>query len=153
MYRPQQGVPPPANASSVHPWYTGYHPQPIPANEPQIWEQQVWHPHIPHAHAHAFFPGNDLSEYMAQAPVMENNHNQVMHSPPTPVSGSELSSPGGPSENISPPNAVQHVRPGHVRSPYEWIKRASYQNQPNPGKFHLLCLHFVPISKYIIKLQ
>ncbi|XP_046665113.1 homeobox protein CDX-1-like isoform X1 [Homalodisca vitripennis] len=38
--------------------------------------------------------------------------------------GSELSSPGLP----------QNPRPPPARSPYEWMRKPSYQSQPNPGK-------------------
>ncbi|KAG8243526.1 hypothetical protein J6590_044175 [Homalodisca vitripennis] len=37
--------------------------------------------------------------------------------------GSELSSPGLP----------QNPRPPPARSPYEWMRKPSYQSQPNPG--------------------
>lgn len=52
-------------------------------------------------------------------------------SPPTTVSGSEMSSPGVPNGSASP-----HVtpRPTPVKSPYEWMKKPSYQNQPHTGK-------------------
>ncbi|XP_003703198.1 homeotic protein caudal isoform X2 [Megachile rotundata] len=70
-------------------------------------------------------------------------------SPPITVSGSEISNPGTPS---TPPannnnnsttnnNNTSHnnnnttpMRPGQIRSPYEWMKKTSYQSQPNPGK-------------------
>lgn len=143
MYR-QQPMPAAANAP-VHPWYTGYHQQAqIGPSEQQMWEQQVWHTH--HPHAHGVFPGNDFSEFVGHHPVIETNHNQLMPSPTITVSGSELSSPGGTSGNISPPNNVQTARPPPARSPYEWIKKTSYQTQPNPGELNLLCLLSVSIS-------
>lgn len=40
--------------------------------------------------------------------------------------GSELSSPGLP------------PRPPPARSPYEWMRKPSYQSQPNPGESRLL---------------
>lgn len=53
-------------------------------------------------------------------------------SPPATVhSGSDMSSPGatGPSSSPQIPS-----RPTPVKSPYEWMKKPSYQSQPNPGK-------------------
>lgn len=70
-------------------------------------------------------------------------------SPPITVSGSEMSSPGGgvnagtSSHNglllhNGPGSASPHhqmsMRPVPVKSPFEWIKRTSYQNQTNPGE-------------------
>ena len=59
-------------------------------------------------------------------------------SPPATVhSNSDMSSPGacggGPS---SSPQQQQQMssRPTPVKSPYEWMKKPSYQSQPNPGK-------------------
>ncbi|GAB0096328.1 homeotic protein caudal [Sergentomyia squamirostris] len=52
-------------------------------------------------------------------------------SPPITVSGSEMSSPGAPNGAGSPHTVA---RPAPVKSPYEWMKKASYQNQTNPGK-------------------
>ncbi|XP_031829008.1 homeotic protein caudal isoform X2 [Nomia melanderi] len=65
-------------------------------------------------------------------------------SPPITVSGSEISNPGTPS---TPPannnnnsitannnNNTTPIRPTQIRSPYEWMKKTSYQSQPNPGK-------------------
>ncbi|XP_043256253.1 homeobox protein CDX-1-like [Colletes gigas] len=64
-------------------------------------------------------------------------------SPPITVSGSEISNPGTPS---TPPsnnnntitannnNTTTPMRPTQMRSPYEWMKKTSYQSQPNPGK-------------------
>lgn len=77
----------------------------------------------------SFLPGNQSN----------NNHNnehindglQSMPSPPITVSGSDMSSPGAPNGSSSP-----HInsRPTPVKSPYEWMKKPSYQSQPNPGK-------------------
>ncbi|XP_076665613.1 homeotic protein caudal isoform X2 [Andrena cerasifolii] len=67
-------------------------------------------------------------------------------SPPITVSGSEISNPGTPSTppasnnnntitaNNNNPNNTTPMRPVQVRSPYEWMKKTSYQSQPNPGK-------------------
>uniref|UniRef100_A0A1L8DII2 Putative transcription factor caudal n=1 Tax=Nyssomyia neivai TaxID=330878 RepID=A0A1L8DII2_9DIPT len=52
-------------------------------------------------------------------------------SPPITVSGSEMSSPGAPNGAGSPRTVS---RPAPVKSPYEWMKKTSYQNQTNPGK-------------------
>jgi homeobox protein CDX len=40
-----------------------------------------------------------------------------------------MSSPGAPSSSPQIPS-----RPTPVKSPYEWMKKPSYQSQPNPGK-------------------
>ena len=67
-------------------------------------------------------------------------------SPPITVSGSEISNPGTPTTppasnnnnsitaNNNNPNNTTPMRPVQVRSPYEWMKKTSYQSQPNPGK-------------------
>ncbi|XP_049534607.1 homeotic protein caudal [Anopheles darlingi] len=52
-------------------------------------------------------------------------------SPPITVSGSDMSSPGAPTGSASPQITP---RPTPVKSPYEWMKKQSYQSQPNPGK-------------------
>ncbi|XP_059618262.1 homeotic protein caudal isoform X2 [Phlebotomus argentipes] len=52
-------------------------------------------------------------------------------SPPITVSGSEMSSPGAANGAGSPHTAS---RPTPAKSPYEWMKKSSYQNQTNPGK-------------------
>lgn len=56
-----------------------------------------------------------------------------MPSPPITLSGSEMSSPGAPNGPQSPHhnNAIRTTPP---KSPYDWIKKTSYTNQPNPGK-------------------
>ncbi|XP_076289613.1 homeotic protein caudal [Lasioglossum baleicum] len=83
-------------------------------------------------------------------------------SPPITVSGSEISNPGTPTTptssnnnntssstsitinnntitvnnnniNNGNPNTTP-LRPAQVRSPYEWMKKSSYQSQPQPGK-------------------
>lgn len=60
-----------------------------------------------------------------------NDGLQSMPSPPITVSGSDMSSPGAANGSSSPHN---HSRPTPVKSPYEWMKKPSYQSQPNPGK-------------------
>ncbi|CAH1985504.1 unnamed protein product [Acanthoscelides obtectus] len=67
---------------------------------------------------------------------------QQLSSPPVTVSGSEMSSPGGNSAGTAtPPHHMHHHhmggaghqgRPAPARSPFEWIKKTSYQTQPNP---------------------
>lgn len=53
-------------------------------------------------------------------------------SPPATVhSGSDMSSPGALGPSSSPQNSS---RPTPVKSPYEWMKKPSYQSQPNPGR-------------------
>ncbi|XP_055713398.1 homeotic protein caudal isoform X2 [Phlebotomus papatasi] len=52
-------------------------------------------------------------------------------SPPITVSGSEMSSPGAPNGAGSPHTVT---RPAPAKSPYEWMKKTSYQNQTTPGK-------------------
>lgn len=59
-----------------------------------------------------------------------NDGLQSLPSPPITVSGSDMSSPGAPNGSSSP----HHSRPTPVKSPYEWMKKPSYQSQPNPGK-------------------
>lgn len=68
-------------------------------------------------------------------------------SPPATVhSGSDMSSPGathGPSSSPQIPS-----RPTPVKSPYEWMKKPSYQSQPNPGKKNsFFCVVLVSKSK------
>lgn len=60
-----------------------------------------------------------------------NDGLQSLPSPPITVSGSDMSSPGAPNGSSSP---QLHSRPTPVKSPYEWMKKPSYQSQPNPGK-------------------
>lgn len=56
---------------------------------------------------------------------------QGLPSPPITVSGSDMSSPGAPNGSASP---NIHSRPTPSKSPFEWMKKPSYQSQPNPGK-------------------
>lgn len=128
-----------------HTWYpTGYHNQPggqpVPPASYCIKEepQQMWH-----AATHPHMYQQDFNEYMTiqhqhqQQPVLD--HEAHLPSPPITVSGSEMSSPGTTTGvgSVSPANI--HARPTPVRSPYEWIKKTSYQTQPTPGK-----RYFVP---------
>ncbi|XP_060531344.1 homeobox protein CHOX-CAD-like isoform X2 [Cylas formicarius] len=145
MYRHQQAMPTSPNAhfqtnGSLHSWYSsGYHngtqmgTQPatyLPQEEPQIWHH--------HGAGHGVFQ-HDFQDFVhtgipALQPHGVEPENQLP-SPPITVSGSEMSSPGGQSGNISPPQQMgMGARPPTARSPYEWIKKTSYQTQPNPGK-------------------
>lgn len=67
----------------------------------------------------------------------------VFHQPSPPMS--EVSSPGA--EGLSPAGAMQVQRPVPSRSPYEWMKKPSYQNQSNPGK----CLRIQPTRCFELK--
>jgi len=79
-----------------------------------------------------------------------NDGLQSLPSPPITVSaGSDMSSPGAPNGSTSP---SMNSRPTPVKSPYEWMKKPSYQIQPNPGKnsIHLICTcdkHFGGVRK------
>lgn len=68
-------------------------------------------------------------------------------SQPSPDSGVAHSSDGVPSGSESPggvhvqqasgsesPNSRNNGRPQQARSPYEWMKKTTYQSTPNPGK-------------------
>lgn len=162
MYRHQQAVagnpsgPFHQTNSPMHSWYTtaaaaGYHQNgPMSGGHPGSYcgmqdDQQMWH----HQHAAAVMFHNDYQDMVhgggggGGAMAMQQQHLQQMDtenqlpSPPITVSGSEMSSPGAGSGNISPPNNTnnQNTRPAPVRSPYEWIKKTSYQSQPNPGNY------------------
>lgn len=111
------------------------------------------HHHLHSHHHHHPHQGPSSSEHLT-----EGLHS--IPSPPITVSGSEMSSPGGggggPGNNsassvnglhgvgggggLSPPPASHHnmsIRPVPVKSPFEWIKRTSYQNQTNPGEWRV----------------
>ncbi|KAJ8976705.1 hypothetical protein NQ317_005923 [Molorchus minor] len=128
--------------SPMHSWYAGYHqsPQIGTAAPPSGYcvqeEQQVWHHHP--AHPHSVFQ-HDFQDFVHTGiPPLQHPQHQIegenqLPSPPITVSGSDMSSPGGQSGNISPQqNSTQNSRPPPARSPYEWIKKTSYQSQPNP---------------------
>lgn len=147
MYRHQQQIASPnghfqAN-TPMHSWYAGYHQTPQIGTAPPTSycvqdEQQMWH-HP--AHPHTVFQ-HDFQDFVHSGiPPLQHPQHQVVDpesqlpSPPITVSGSDMSSPGGQSGNISPhQNHSQSTRPPPARSPYEWIKKTSYQSQPNPGK-------------------
>lgn len=88
-------------------------------------------------------PNNNTSAYSASGAVLQNS----TPSPPNPPT-----TPQYPSTAVQPflrcyplaqdvsqhERTQQHIPPnsrsGAARSPYEWIRRPTYQNQPNPGK-------------------
>lgn len=138
MYRQQQITPPnvPFQANTMEPWYPGYHQPAVPPSSYCVQEEQqmrqMWH------HPHGVFQ-HEFQDFLHTGSIPQiAPHNQVdgesLHSPT--VSGSDMSSPGAQSGNISPPQ--NSTRPPQARSPFEWIKKTSYQTQPNPGK----CLSF-----------
>lgn len=149
MYRHQQAVTTPSGAqfpsgSPMHSWYPGYHHQgaqmaapPNPAFCMQEEQQMGWH-HAAGSHPHMFH--QEFSEFVAHngMPHLQQHQQMVeqenqLPSPPITVSGSEMSSPGAGGGAVTPPQQPQ-TRPAPVRSPYEWIKKTSYQSQPNPGE-------------------
>lgn len=108
--------------------------------------------HLHHLHHHQHNP-NQLHQGGGGASEHLNDGVHSLPSSPIMVSGSEMSSPGGGGVNASasshnnnnnglhnhgPGGASPHqsmsMRPVPVKSPYEWIKRTSYQNQTNPGE-------------------
>lgn len=127
------------NTTMHHSWYpSGYHGQPgqmsqAPTTYCMQEEQQMaaaWH-----ANSHTF--QQEFQEYFGhfqgqQNPCANDNNNGALPSPPITISGSEISSPG---VDGSSPIQTNHPRPSQVRSPYEWIKKNTYQSQPLPGKF------------------
>jgi hypothetical protein len=88
--------------------------------------------------------------------TQNGNHNnehindglQSLPSPPITVSGSDMSSPGAPNGSSSP---QLHSRPTPVKSPYEWMKKPSYQSQPNPGKKNSTLLILCLCWKFVVE--
>lgn len=138
-------------SSPMHTFYAGYqhqsgHQVPAAANAFCMHqdEQQMmgWH-HPATAHTHGgMFHHQEFQEYVGahnMMPLQQHQHQLVDHhesqlpSPPITVSGSDMSSPGGGGGGTVTPPQPQ-TRPVPVRSPFEWIKKTSYQSQPNPGK-------------------
>ncbi|KAJ8911838.1 hypothetical protein NQ315_003316 [Exocentrus adspersus] len=148
MYRHQQQISAPNGHfqpnTPMHSWYSGYHQTPqigtaLPPSYCVQEEQQMWHHHPPHPHS--VFQ-HDFQDFVHSGiPPLQHPHDpeNQLPSPPITVSGSDMSSPGGQSGNISPQNN-QNSRPVQARSPYEWIKKTSYQSQPNPVRSE--CLWF-----------
>ena len=103
-------------------------------------------------------PGAAAFLSLNQAASAQNGSNDHHHmndaipslpSPPVTVhSGSDMSSPGAPSSSPQIPS-----RPTPVKSPYEWMKKPSYQSQPNPGKISIQFNSFIFISVIILKLS
>lgn len=108
------------------------------------------HHHHHHLHHHS-------GGHQGSSGALNSEHlNDGLHSIPSPpitVSGSEMSSPGGggggggansASNNNNglhgvgglSPHHNMSIRPVPVKSPFEWIKRTSYQNQTNPGEWN-----------------
>lgn len=120
-------------------WYApGYHQGPQmntpPAGYLQQDDAQMWH----HHNGHGMFHHNEFPDFVHTGIPPLQPHIEAenqLPSPPITVSGSEMSSPGGQSGHMSPPQPLGvNPRPPPARSPYEWIKKTSYQSQPNPGK-------------------
>ncbi|KAJ1529345.1 hypothetical protein ONE63_006133 [Megalurothrips usitatus] len=149
MYRHQQQA-----LQQAHPaapgWYQSYQPHPQHAQQYQavgaVGGMPSWH-HPPPPHTHPAFQPGDWSpsttpDYMHHH---HHHHHQSLHqhdhaeallpgmpSPPMTVSGSDMSSPSG-GGTVTPPSGPG--RPLPARSPFEWMKKPSYQSQPNPGKW------------------
>lgn len=72
----------------------------------------------------------------AAATAPEVNHNLIhtIPSPPITIAGSDISTPPVPASSASP----QTGRQTQSKSPYEWMKKSSYQSQPTPGMCHFL---------------
>lgn len=135
-YHPNQhgGMPfiPESDQSQVH-----YHPMFHPASDWAGYENfsaangallQPGHPAIGHSTTLQPQMSNGLSHSDPNIPQAITS----LPSPPITVSGSEISSPGGQHGEHSPSHGN---RPPTSKTPYEWMKKSSYQNQPNPGKF------------------
>lgn len=131
-------------------WYSNYHGNSQFISESEISHHQAMYytPHLFQSSpdwAHENFPGpqNGLPppgssvglHHLNQHHVHNSDHIteglQNLPSPPVTVSGSEVSSPGITNESASPQTSL---RPTSVKSPFEWMKKPSYQNQPNTGE-------------------
>lgn len=151
--------------ASMHPhsWYpSGYHgqsgqmSQPAPTTYCMQEEQQMaaaWHATNTHSFQQEFqeYFGHFHGQQTNQSCLNDNN-NGALPSPPITISGSEISSPG---IDGSSPIQTNHPRPSQVRSPYEWIKKNTYQSQPLPGKFYVSNLifflfHYCSYNKFTI---
>ncbi|XP_015113445.1 homeobox protein CDX-1 isoform X2 [Diachasma alloeum] len=117
------------------------HPHAHPYSQLQQYHQQMYQAQNEPTPAHQT-PINGVADWSGD----EGNNNGVgtgEPSPPITVSGSEISSPGTPSSpngNNNSSNAANNnsasstpMRPAQLRSPYEWIKRPSYQHSQNPA--------------------
>ncbi|XP_053666017.1 homeotic protein caudal [Anopheles marshallii] len=90
--------------------------------------------HHHHHHHHGSTNGGNASGSNAHDHLTDGLHS--IPSPPITVSGSDMSSPGAPTGSSSPQITP---RPTPVKSPYEWMKKQSYQSQPNPGGLINIC--------------
>lgn len=92
---------------------------------------------------------------------VENLSNGMQNIPPSPPitvnSGcSEMSSPGitnggGMGNGSSPPHMTNgNCNLSRPKSPYEWMKKPSYQSQSQPGKTHLMQISLQIISHNIV---
>ncbi|XP_015113449.1 homeotic protein caudal isoform X5 [Diachasma alloeum] len=122
------------------------HPHAHPYSQLQQYHQQMYQAQNEPTPAHQT-PINGVADWSGD----EGNNNGVgtgEPSPPITVSGSEISSPGTPSSpngNNNSSNAANNnsasstpMRPAQLRSPYEWIKRPSYQHSQNPDKYRVV---------------
>ncbi|XP_063989166.1 homeobox protein CHOX-CAD isoform X2 [Diachasmimorpha longicaudata] len=113
------------------------HPHAHPYSHLQQYHQHMYQAQNEPAPAHQP-PAGGVGEWSGD----EGNNNGVgagEPSPPITVSGSEVSSPGTPASPVgnsssNAPNSASStpMRPAQLRSPYEWIKRPSYQHSQNP---------------------
>ncbi|XP_035910784.1 homeotic protein caudal isoform X2 [Anopheles stephensi] len=90
--------------------------------------------HHHHHHHHGNNNGGSASGSNGHDHLTDGLHS--IPSPPITVSGSDMSSPGAPTGSSSPQITP---RPTPVKSPYEWMKKQSYQSQPNPGGLINIC--------------
>ncbi|XP_053677493.1 homeotic protein caudal [Anopheles nili] len=91
------------------------------------------HPHH-HHHHHSGNGGGTGTGGSTHDHLADGLHS--IPSPPITVSGSDMSSPGAPTGSASPQITP---RPTPVKSPFEWMKKQSYQSQPNPGGLINIC--------------
>lgn len=136
----------------------GHHQHPTPWSHHHHHHHHPHHAHAPHLFTHQEWPA--APEFAAaaaasvaavaghasgSASIAGHHHGMILEdqlpSPPITVSSSELSSPGAIAGPSTPPQNMNNIgpRPAPVRSPYEWMKKPSYQSQPNPGKKKYNC--------------
>ncbi|KAJ8952440.1 hypothetical protein NQ318_014532 [Aromia moschata] len=146
MYRHQQQITAPNGHfqpnSPMHSWYAGYHQTPqIGSAPPSSYcvqeEQQMWHHHP--AHPHSVFQ-HDFQDFVHSGiPPLQHPQHQLepenqLPSPPITVSGSDMSSPGAQSGNISPQqNHVQNARPPRRGVPTSGSRRRRISRNPIPN--------------------
>jgi len=121
---------PPAGYQHSH-----HHQVPPPLQQYPSCEQEeqqgagTWHHHHPMLQHE--WSTHDFGNAAGMLPTSAALEDPQLPSPPITVSSSELSSPGAVGDSITSQLAS---RPVPVRSPYEWMKKPSYQSQPNPGQ-------------------